>query len=68
MIRRSAWAVFDPRGVVEAERLLAPRTPHLERVRIDLLDDTKGSANRLLCETAAGQLGSAHRSRSRVPP
>ena len=68
MIRKSAWAVFDPLGVVGAERLLAPRIPDLEGMRLGVLDDTKWNANRLLRKTAAGQPGSAHRSRSRVAP
>ena len=33
MIRKSAWAVFDPRGVAEAERLVVPRIPDLEGMR-----------------------------------
>jgi hypothetical protein len=40
VIRRSAWAVFDPRGVVGAERFLTPCIPDLEGVRLDVLDDT----------------------------
>ena len=68
MIRKSAWAVFDPRGVAEAERLVVPRIPDLEGIGIGVLDDTKWNANRLLRKTAAGQPGSARSSRSRVPP
>jgi len=56
VIRKSAWAVFDPRGVVGAERL-TPRIPDLEGVRLGVLDDTKWNANRLLRKTAAGQPG-----------
>jgi hypothetical protein len=41
MIRKSAWAVFDPGFVVGAERLLAPRIPDLEGMRLGVLDDTK---------------------------
>ena len=67
MIRRSAWAVFHPRGAAGAERLMVPRIPNLEGMRIGVLDDTKWNANRLLRKTAAGQPGSARRSRSRVP-
>jgi hypothetical protein len=48
MIRMSAWAVFDPRGVVGAQRLPAPRIPDFEGVRLDVPDDTKWNANRLL--------------------
>ena len=69
VIRKSARAaVFDPRGVVGTERLLAPRIPDLEGIGLGVLDDTKWNANRLLRKTAAGQPGSAPRSRSRVPP
>jgi hypothetical protein len=64
----SAWAVFDPRGVLGAERLPAPRIPELEGMRLGVLDDTKWNANRLSRKTVAGLPGSAHRSRSRVPP
>jgi hypothetical protein len=42
MIRISAWAVFDPRGAVAAERSLAPRIPDLEGMRFGVLDDTSG--------------------------
>jgi hypothetical protein len=68
VIRKSAWAVFDPRGVVAAERLLTPRIPDLKGMRLGVLDDTRWNANRLLRKTAAGQPGSAHSSRSRVQP
>jgi hypothetical protein len=68
VIGSSAWAVFDPRGVVGAERLLTPRIPDPEGVRLGVLDDTKRNANRLLRKTAAEQPGSVHRSRSRVSP
>jgi hypothetical protein len=68
MVRKSAWAVFDPRGVAGAERLLVPRIPDLEGMRIGVLDDTKWNASRLLRKTAARQPGSARRSHSRVPP
>jgi hypothetical protein len=57
----SARAVFDPCGVVEAERLLAPRIPHLEGMRLGVLDDTKRNANRLLRKTAAGKPGPLQR-------
>jgi hypothetical protein len=47
-------AVFDPRGVVDAQRLgLAPRLPDLNRLRLGVLDNTKWNANRLLRKTAA---------------
>jgi hypothetical protein len=68
MIRISAWAVFDPRGVGGAERLPAPPIPDLERMRLGVLDDTIWDANPLSRKTVAGQPGSAHRSRSRVSP
>jgi hypothetical protein len=64
MIRVSTWAVFDPRGVVGAERLPAPRIPDLGGMRLFMLDDTKWNANRLSRKTVVGQHGSAHRSRS----
>jgi hypothetical protein len=68
IIRMAAWAVFDPRGVVGAECLLAPRIPGLEGIRLEVIDDTKRDANRPLRKAAAGQPGSAPSSRSRVPP
>lgn len=46
--------VFDPRGVVEAERsALAPRVGDLNGLRLGVLDNTKWNANRLLRKTAA---------------
>jgi hypothetical protein len=48
--------------------LVVPRIPNLEGMRIGVLDDKKWNANRPLRKTAAGQPGSARRSRSRVPP
>ena len=46
--------VFDPRGVVEPEKLaLAPRVPNLAGLRLGVLDNTKWNANRLLRKTAA---------------
>lgn len=46
--------VFDPRGVVEGERLeLAPRLRTLAGLRLGVLDNTKWNANRLLRKTAA---------------
>jgi hypothetical protein len=53
MIKKPAWAVFDPRGVVGAERLRAPRVPDFEGMRPGVLDDIKWNANRLLRKTAA---------------
>lgn len=55
--------VFDPRGVVEAERVaLAPRAASLKGVRLGVLDNTKWNGNRLLRKTAArldGEFGFA---------
>ena len=46
--------VFDPRGVVEAERLApAPRLRDLAGLRLGVLDNTKWNAGRLLRKTAA---------------
>lgn len=46
--------VFDPRGVVEVERLeLAPRARTLAGLRLGVLDNAKWNANRLLRKTAA---------------
>jgi hypothetical protein len=44
--------IFDPRGVVEAERLtLAPRVASLDGLRLGVLDNTKWNAQRLLRKT-----------------
>ena len=55
--------VFDPRGVVEAERVgLAPRAAALAGLRLGVLDNTKWNGNRLLRKTAArldGEFGFA---------
>jgi hypothetical protein len=59
-----AWVVFDPRGVVGAERWLAPRISDLEGMRHGVLDDREWNANRLSRETATGEPGSAQ---SRAP-
>lgn len=46
--------VFDPRGVVEGERVaLAPRVAALGGLRLGVLDNTKWNAGRLLRQTAA---------------
>jgi hypothetical protein len=46
--------VFDPRGVVEAERISpAPRATGLAGLRLGVLDNTKWNGNRLLRKTAA---------------
>jgi len=53
--------VFDPRGRVDAERILpAPRAATLEGLRLGILDNTKWNANRLLRKTA-DRLGEQHR-------
>jgi hypothetical protein len=67
-IKKFACAVFDPPGVVAAERFLPPPIPDLDGMRLGVVDDTNRNANRLLRKTAAGRPGSAHRSRSRVAP
>jgi hypothetical protein len=46
--------VFDPRGVIEAERIMpAPRLAALNGLRLGVLDNTKWNGNRLLRKTAA---------------
>ena len=46
--------VFDPRGVVEAERVEpARRAASLQGLRLGVLDNTKWNGNRLLRKTAA---------------
>ncbi len=46
--------VFDPRGRVEAERVMpAPRVPALDGLRLGILDNTKWNAGRLLRRIAA---------------
>jgi hypothetical protein len=45
---------FDPRGIVECERMaLAPRVAALGGLRLGVLDNTKWNAGRLLRKTAA---------------
>ena len=52
--------VFDPRGRVDAERIMpAPRVAALAGLRLGILDNTKWNANRLLRKTAA-RLGDQH--------
>jgi hypothetical protein len=52
--------VFDPRGRVDAQRILrAPRVAALDRLRLGILDNTKWNAGRLLRKTAA-LLGERH--------
>ena len=46
--------VFDPRGRIEAVRVLpAPRVAALDGMRLGVLDNTKWNAGRLLRKTAA---------------
>jgi hypothetical protein len=52
--------VFDPRGVVEGDRVApAPRIAALGGLRLGILDNTKWNAGRLLRKTAA-QLDEAY--------
>ena len=52
--------VFDPRGRVDAERIMpAPRVAALAGLRLGILDNTKWNANRLLRKTVA-LLGERH--------
>lgn len=45
---------FDPRGIVESERMApAPRVAALGGLRLGVLDNTKWNAGRLLRQTAA---------------
>jgi hypothetical protein len=53
--------VFDPRGRVDAERIMpAPRVAALAGLRLGILDNTKWNANPQLRKTAA-LLGERHR-------
>lgn len=53
--------VYDPRGVVGAEkRNIAPRVRSLDGLRLAILDNTKWNANKLLRELR-DQLQAAHR-------
>ena len=46
--------VFDPRGRVDAERIMpASRVAALDGLRLGILDNTKWNANRLLRKTVA---------------
>ena len=52
--------VFDPRGRVDAERIMpAPRVAALDGLRLGILDNTKWNASRLLRKTAE-RLGDDH--------
>jgi hypothetical protein len=63
MSPRNYETVFDPRGVVDTERVaLSPRAEALAGLRLGILDNTKWNANRLLRKTAArldGEFGFA---------
>ena len=53
--------VFDPRGRVEAQRVMpAPRPAALDGLRLGILDNTKWNGNKLLRKTAA-LLGERHK-------
>jgi hypothetical protein len=61
MSKRGYEIVFDPRGRVDAERIMpASRVAALAGLRLGILDNTKWNANRLLRKTAA-LLGERHR-------
>ncbi len=49
---KNRFAVFDPRGRVDAARPPAPRGA-LDGLRLGILDNTKWNAGRLLRKTAA---------------
>ena len=52
--------VFDPRGRVDAERIMpASRVAALDGLRLGILDNTKWNASRLLRNTA-DRLGDSH--------
>ena len=54
MTQKGFETVFDPRGRVDAERIVpAPRVAALAGLRLGILDNTKWNANRLLRKTAA---------------
>ena len=60
-MKETGFLVFDPRGRVDAERIMpAPRIAVLEGMRLGILDNTKWNANKLL-RKAAGRLGEQHR-------
>jgi hypothetical protein len=49
MASANGVAVYDPRGIVEAEpRAIAPRPARLDGLRLAVLDNTKWNANKLL--------------------
>jgi len=52
--------VYDPRGRVDAERIMpAPRVAALDGLRLGILDNTKWNASQLLRKTA-DRLGDSH--------
>jgi len=52
--------VFDPRGRVDAQRIMpAPRVIAITGLRLGILDNTKWNASRLLRKTA-DRLGDSH--------
>ena len=54
MSENSFEIVFDPRGQVEATRIMpAPRIAVLAGLRLGVLDNTKWNGNKLLRKTAA---------------
>jgi hypothetical protein len=54
MNKADGLLVFDPRGVVEADRLeVTPRVATVNGLRLGVLDNTKWNASRLLRKTAA---------------
>ena len=54
MISSNVVAVYDPRGIVEAEsRAIAPRPASLDGLRLAVLDNTKWNANKLLRHSMA---------------
>ena len=60
MTQKGFETVFDPRGRVDAERIVpAPRVAAIAGLRLGILDNTKWNANRLLRKTAA-RLGEQH--------
>jgi hypothetical protein len=57
MASSNVVAVYDPRGIVEAEpRPIAPRPKRLDGLRLAVLDNTKWNANKLL-RHSMGRLG-----------
>jgi hypothetical protein len=60
MNEASYQIVFDPRGRIDAARMMpAPRIAALSGLRLGILDNTKWNASRLLRKTA-DRLGDSH--------